>query len=120
MGMASLGAYVFCRRSDCEGLLEDIDLVLSAWADNVHQSRSRRHWAIGAADRVFDIDFYETARVLWDIEDELHESNLRPEDAPYAIGVSSHGKGTEVLRLITELLNELVSAVDGIATRPTT
>jgi hypothetical protein len=116
--VGSYGAYIFSRRRDIEALLQEMDAYLTSVSEAVQRTRKGRVWRLTTrVGPTFNVHVRETAEILGEIEDELLEADLLPDDAPYTVGVSSELAREIDLEAMQALAQPLTRLVDGVMLR---
>jgi len=111
--MGSYGLYIFSRRSDLDDLLLELDRYLELRGDKLCRTRKGRVWDLYIDDRSYHIHVEDT-----EIEEDLLECDLLPEDAPFTIGISSSGTGFAIWNEINALSTDIAKLSRGVATEP--
>src|ERR1044072_8637445 len=86
-----------------------INSHLASVAGKIQQTRKGRVWSIWINDRPIYISLEQTAKVLWDCEDELSQLKLLPEDVPSRIALSAGCNTPDDYAILQNLTEELAA-----------
>lgn len=118
--MGSYGAYIFSRRVDLDGLLVELDLYLDSRGEELLRTRKGRVWEVLIDPEWFDVSVRDTDNILGEVEDDLLEADLLPEDAPFTITVASRTRLGNRMEYINRLVRDITRLSRGSATTPST
>ena len=119
--MGSYGAYVFSRRRDLADLLQDLDSFLAERASKLERTRRGRVWSMWTQDgHPLHVDVRDTEHIIMEIEDDLLQARLLPENAPYTVSISAGCGGQITRNHVRQLADAIAQLSDGMATEPQT
>lgn len=109
--MSAIFLQKFC--SDDEA--SKIDELLNQLSDEVKSTRKCRFWEVTKDNRLYNIDVRATIEKLYDVEDELLNLNMLPEDAPETILIVSFLGGKEDFKFVSSVTEKISAVLNGVS-----